>query len=158
MPKTTPYRQILAYVSFGPQDAQVIQQACALAKANGAQLRLLHIVDVDPSLDGSAGLTPAQEAGAYESVAMVRLQAMTHGHTDIQFECHVRVGRPALAFQQFTRDWMPQLVVTARQSQHMAQGPWDALILNNPSASWLGNLMDWSKSRSADMSVAAGTA
>ncbi len=158
MPDIDNYRRILAYVSFGPQDAQVIRHASALAKSNGAQLRLLHVVDMETALDGGSGLTPRQEALAYTAVALPRLKAMAASIRGVDVECHVRTGPFASTFKQYTQDWMPELVVTTRLAQDVHVGPWDVFILNAPSQSWLQRLLSWGTSHSEPVTMAPGSA
>jgi nucleotide-binding universal stress UspA family protein len=158
MREPVPYRRILALVNFDAQDTHVFHQARVLAKASGAQLRLLHIVDVDPALDGGVNLTPEQEAHAYKAVVMPRLQSMAQAAEGVRIECHVRIGRPAPTLQQFAHDWTPDLVVTTRRAQDIAHGPWDVLILSAPSTSWLSRLKRWSINPVANLTLLAKTA
>lgn len=157
MPKPITYHRILAMVEFGPQDAQVIRQAKALALGCGAQLQLLHIVDTEPTMDGGVGLTPRQEAYAYESLAITRLRRLARTARISECECHVRVGHPVLAFSAFTHEQIPDLVVTACQTEHVANGNWDVLTVNRSSTPWPNRFRRWFKGERADFFALAST-
>lgn len=152
MPEPITYHRILAMIEFGPRDTQVIRQARGLAQAGSAQLQLLHIVDTESTLDGGGlGLTPRQEARAYESLAMTRLQDLARSVGISARECHIRVGHPVLAFSAFTQDQIPDLVVTARQTEQVVHGPWDVLIVNRVPTPWFNRLRRWLDGTRADL-------
>jgi hypothetical protein len=101
------------------------------------------------------GLTPRQEAHAYEALAITRLQGLAR--TARICECHVRVGHPVLAFSAFTHEQMPDLVVTASQAEHVAHGNWDLLIVNRVSTPWLKGFRRWFNGTRANLSALAGS-
>lgn len=149
MPKTIPYRRILALVELGPrnppQNAHLVAQAAAMARASGAQLRLLHIVDVEAGLDGGPGLTPGQEARAFEALLLPRLHGLAQATGLTGVSCDVRVGRPAAALRGYTHEWTPDLVVTAHPHGLGFDGPWDLLALGHSAPSWRQRLKAWFK-------------
>lgn len=158
MPRPLTYRRIVALAELNDHDARVIRQAGMLAKASGAELHLLHIVDVAPSLDGGMGLTPGQEASAYEALVLPRLHRLAQASEGAVSACHVRVGQSGPAFQQFAREHMPDLVVTTRQAPHVVHGPWDVLVLKGAPVSWLNRLKRWSTRQIAGLPPLTETA
>jgi nucleotide-binding universal stress UspA family protein len=150
MPETIAYRRILALVELGSQDAswnaRLVRRAAALARASGAQLRLLQVVDVETGLDGGPGLTPGQEARAYEAALLPRLRVLAQATGLAGVTCHVRMGRPATAVRGFTDDWAPDLVITPHRGGWEDAGPWDVLTLGHNAPSWRQRLQRWLKS------------
>ena len=159
MPDIKPYRNILAVVDLDRNDEAVVHQAQMLARACGAQLGLLHIAEIESSSDdGAPALTPCQAALAYEAIVMQRLQALAVREGLTEAQCHARCGNAALSFKTFAASWQPDLLITARRAQHLANGPWDVLVLKPVQGHWLARLKSWFGYRPATLSVTPSTA
>lgn len=123
------YRRILAVVEFSDTGAAVIRRAHNLARLEGAELALLHLVAPDPTPDG--GYPPPSrlelEQG-FEQPALRRL-AFLKGTLGVdKAELFARYGQPERGYEACIAHWQPDLVVAGDDPGYLG-GRHDLLTL-----------------------------
>lgn len=142
MPDRPPYRHIFALVHLDGRDDAVIGQAHLLAGLCGAQLDLLHLVDLPPAGDGYPVPGRAQTAAAYEAAAHRRMAFLASRYGLEAEHCHARHGPAERGFRDFVRLHEPDLLVVAHDQAEFVAGPWDVLALRTKSRAGGWGLLD----------------
>jgi hypothetical protein len=125
MSEFRPYRRIAALVRFDAFDAPVVGKALLLARQNGAELDLLHLIEPDGLLDGGP---VAGEARAYEQAAERRLERLAAALGADGAGCCAFYGPGRRRLRQYAESRRPDLIVTGESDARLTDGC-DVLIL-----------------------------
>lgn len=123
------YRRILALVAFDDTDTAVVRRAHGLARLEGAQLALLHLVPPETSLDG--GYPPPSRRELAQGLEQAALRRMAFLKATLGVDaaellaCH---GQPRQGFDACITQWQPDLVVAGDDPGYLA-GHHDLLTL-----------------------------